>query len=46
LHLVRGYEAKRTHGATNGEKAKMARRQIETTYLRAVLIWLQAYWAE
>jgi len=46
LHLVRGYEAKRTHGATNGEKAEMARRQIETTYLRAVLIWLQAYWAE
>jgi hypothetical protein len=33
-------------GAMNGEKAKMARRQTETTYLRAVLIWLQGYWTE
>jgi hypothetical protein len=27
-----------------GTKPKMARRQTETTYLKAVLFWLQEYW--
>jgi hypothetical protein len=25
-------------------KAKMAQRQTETTYLTALLLWLQEYW--
>ncbi len=44
--LSGGYEAKRAHGARNGEKAKMARRQTEATYLEAILVWLQGYWTE
>jgi hypothetical protein len=27
-----------------GTSQKMARRQTETTYLKAVLFWLQEYW--
>jgi hypothetical protein len=33
-------------GPGMGRKPKMAWRQTETTYLRAILIWLQGYWAE
>ena len=27
-------------------KAKMARRQTETNYLKEVLVWLKQYWTE
>ena len=36
--------AQNIRGATKWGLTKMARRQTETTYLKAVLFWLQEYW--
>jgi hypothetical protein len=35
---------KNQRGATHRDKPKMAQRQTETPYLKAVLFWLQEYW--
>jgi hypothetical protein len=44
-HPFKGSGAKTPRGHKKG-KAKMARRQTETTYLQAVWLWLREYWTD
>jgi hypothetical protein len=42
--LLNDYGVRRARDHAVEEKPKMARRQTETTYMRAVIQWLSAYW--